>query len=237
MKPPPSLSNLSLTLLVFVSCNILLLINNDSKPKLSEKTETAFEPISFMAWRLSAIAMAYLSSMIYHGINPSLENLLNRMQKSWKQTAITMVYIELINTASVSLLLMLSSAAKAAKGFASEAAVIAGAVYLISWLGPVLFVHSDAAYKISLIVSVEEEGCKGEKALERAGDLVKERKVVGYVLMLVTIMVEQAMSKMFRRGSAVSLAQLLAMFFTYFVYTSFYYECKKKSRVEGGKEL
>lgn len=115
--------------------------------------------------------------------------------------------------------------------------MIACALYLISWLGPVLFVHSDAAYKISLIVSVEEEGCKGEKALVRAGDLVKERKFVGYVLMLVTVMVEQAMGKMCRLRSAASLAQLLAMFFTYFVYTSFYNECKKKSRVEERKVM
>lgn len=175
--------------------------------------------------------------MVYHGIDLSFENLHIRLQKSWKQTTITMMYIELLNTASSSLLLMLASLGRSAKGAASEFAVITGAVFLISWLAPLLFVHSDAACKISLIVSVAEEGYKGEKALERANELVKERKVAGFSLMVLTVIIDQAVCKMCRFWSAISLVQLLPMFFTYLLYTSFYYDSKKKFCPKGEKIL
>ncbi|KAK8968510.1 hypothetical protein KSP40_PGU010153 [Platanthera guangdongensis] len=232
-----SLSNFSMVLLVFFSSSLLLLINNKASHRQSETVGSALEPINFIVSRVSAIVMAYLSFMVYHGIHPSLENLHRGLQKSWKQTTITMMYIELLNTASASLLLMLASLGRSAEGAASEIAVIAGAVFLISWLAPLLFMHSDAACKISLIVSVAEEGCKGERALERASELVKERKVVGFSLMVLTVIIDHAVSKMCRFGSAISLVQLLPMFFTYLVYTSFYYDSKKKYCLKGEKIL
>lgn len=195
------------------------------------------EPISFILSRISAAVMAYLSHMVYHGVRPSLENLLDRLEKSWKQMAVTLIYIELINTASASLLLTLAAVGRSAKGAALEAAVMAGAACLISWLAPLLFMHSDAACKISLIVSMAEEGCRGERALERAGELVKEKKARGFALMVMTVGIDQAMNRMFRFGSGVLLLQLLVMFFTYLMYTSLYYDCKEKSSLKGEKVL
>ncbi|KAG0483251.1 hypothetical protein HPP92_011335 [Vanilla planifolia] len=214
---PSSPSKAFTTFLVFISCSLLLLVTNYSSHNRSPKTtaETAVEPISFIASRLSAIAMAYLSYMAYHGDKFSHSKLLARMHKSWKQPAVTMMYIELLNTASASLLLMLASVARAANGVAYEAAVIAGAVWLISWLWPVLFSHSEVAYKVGLIVSMTE-GFEGEEALERAGELVKDRKVVGFSLMVLTLVVEQATFKVRDMGSAASLVALLAKFFTYY---------------------
>ncbi|KAK8953834.1 hypothetical protein KSP39_PZI002384 [Platanthera zijinensis] len=229
-----SFSKFSIALLVVVSCNLLLLlINNNASHRQSKTFWPALELINFIASRVFSIVMAYLSFMVYHGIPPSLENLHRKLQKSWKQTTITMMYIELLNNAFASL----ESLARSAKGAASDIAVIAGLIFLISWLGRFPFMYYDAVYKISLIVSVAEEGCNEEKALEKANELVKEREVVIFFLLVLTVIIELAVTKMCRFGSAISLVKLLTMFFTYLAYTSFYYGSKKKSCHKGEKIL
>ncbi|KAK8960139.1 hypothetical protein KSP40_PGU014110 [Platanthera guangdongensis] len=121
-----------------------------------------------------------------------------------------MMYIELLNNAFASL----ESLGRSAKGAASDIAVIAGAIFLMSWFGWFPFMYSDPVYKISLIVSVAEEGCNEENALEKASELVKEREVVVLFLLLLIVIIEHAVTKMCRFGSAISLVKLLTMFFT-----------------------
>ncbi|PKA58695.1 hypothetical protein AXF42_Ash008982 [Apostasia shenzhenica] len=229
------LSNLSKTLIVFLSCGSLLHLKSHRNPNPNHSPPTSIDPISFIFSRLSTIAMAYLSSTAYRGDLPTLETLIARIQKSWKQPAITLIYIELLNTVSASLLLLLASAARAAGGSASEAAAIAGGVVVAgSWLRSAIFAYSEVDLKVGMVVSVVE-GCGGEKAVKRAGKLIEGRKMEGFGLMVGTMMVEGMIGKILGLGlglglgsAAGALEAMMGKFLTYFGYTAFYYECKRR---------
>lgn len=239
-------STVSTTILVLAACNLFFLLTNlkpqppipvDAPPE-GTGHQMGLEPISFIASRLSVVAMAYLSAVVYVGKHPTLEELSSRMQRTWRRPAVTLMYIELFATAVASLLLALATFARAVEGAAQGALLVSGSIALLSYLGPALSPYSDIACKLGLVVSVVEEGSEGMEALKRAGELVQGMKLQGLVLTTVLTVVEQAPFMVFgpEKGgnwSATSLIligpmNLVMKFFTYLGYTMFYHECKKR---------
>ncbi|CAL9758790.1 unnamed protein product [Musa acuminata subsp. burmannicoides] len=231
--------SISTTLLVLIICNLFLLL---SKIEASPGKAKQFEPLSFVGSRLSAMAMAYLSTATYagkhhHSHSHSPGELLSSMLSTWRRPAITLAYVELFATASASLLLALRAFAGAAGEAAPEALVISGSLALLSCLGPVVFAHSEIACRLSLVVAVAEEDFEGMSALARAEELVKEKKLHGFVLTAALGLAEQAALTVFGCnddgawgiGTLLFAGPVLLMvkFVTYFLYTMFYFECKK----------
>ncbi|KAJ0989478.1 hypothetical protein J5N97_007834 [Dioscorea zingiberensis] len=186
-------------LLVLISCNLILLLLTELSPdsqveninKQEKSHEMKVEPVSFLASRFSVMIIAYLSTLTYVRKDLSLEELISTVRWTWRRPAITLLYLELITTASSSLLLMLIAFAKATRGVvALEALLLLSSLALFSWLGPVLFAHSDIACKLSVVASVVEH-CQGQAALERASELIQGRKLFGFVLSCVLMVLEQ----------------------------------------------
>ncbi|KAJ8497296.1 hypothetical protein OPV22_007848 [Ensete ventricosum] len=229
-------STISMALLVLGISNLFLLL---SKIEASPGKVKQFEPLSFVGSRLSAMAMAYLSTATYAGKHHHTPGeLLSRMLSTWRRPAITLAYVELFATASASLLMALRAFAGAAGDAAPEALVISGSLALLSCLGPVVFAHSEIACRLSLVVAVAEEDFQGMSALARAEELVREKKLQGFVLTAALGVAEQAVLAMFgcnNDGGVWGIGTLLfaapvllvLKFVTYFVYTMFYFECKK----------
>ncbi|KAM0942797.1 hypothetical protein DsansV1_C14g0131061 [Dioscorea sansibarensis] len=220
-------------LLVLISCNLIILLLRKLSPELPvekiitmKENEVKVEPVSFLASRQDL----------------SLEKLVSSVRWTWHRPVITLLYIELISTASASLFMMLTMSAKLTRGVVLlDALLLSSFVALLSWLGPVLFAYSDVACKLSVVASVVEERCQGQAAIERAAELIKGRKFCGFLLSCVLMVLEQVPIMIFDQKKAngeqwyilavfVFLMNILVKFVVYFVYTVFYFECKRSSQ-------
>lgn len=217
---------LSTILLVLLCTNLFLLLFSGPKPLLGPKPSAAFDPTHLLLSRLSTMLTVYLSSLPFSEHGPSLRTLLRRVQQTWHRPALTLLCVELYYTAPASLLLMLKSLAKAASGAAAtEAAVILGSVSCMLWLAPVIFAHSEIACKMSVVMSVV-----GMEAVRKAGEMLGGRKVrlQGFVLTVAMAAAERA-----AEGLGV-VGVVLVRLVVWFVYTGFYYECKRRGDIKMG---
>lgn len=236
-------------LLVLISCNLVILLLRKLCPEFPvekiitmKENEMKVEPVSFLASRFLVMIMAYLSTLAYNRRDLSLEELVSSVLWTWHRPVITLLYIELISTASASLLMMLTMFAKATRGVVLlDALLLSSFVALLSWLGPVLFAYSDVACKLSVVASVVEEHCQGQAAVERAVELIKGRKACEFLLSCVLMVLEQLPFMIFDQQKIngeqvwtiavfVFLINILVKFVVYFVYTVFYFECKRSSQ-------
>ncbi|XP_077237082.1 uncharacterized protein LOC143878720 [Tasmannia lanceolata] len=191
---------------------------------------------------LSVFSMAttiYASATTYVGTFLNLKEVLLRIITIWKRPAITWLYAMLITLAYAFLVLVL---------FGAFSLVTSSVAALKTWIGfvgtlaMVFFLYLDAIWLLGIVISVVEEGCYGMKAIGKGVELIGGRKVQGFGLILVLVMLSVPIYLLFclnviddELGSATrfvigTITIVLFCFlkvFTFVVFTVFYYQCKR----------
>ncbi|XP_072963756.1 uncharacterized protein [Typha angustifolia] len=212
----------SSTILVLVFSNLVLtlLCMLDHSPSDTKKL-MRFEPLKYIISKLFAILMVYSATVSYdHRL--SIEEMISRIRRTWKGLITTLIYVEIYAVAFSSLLSMLKGLLGLTDGVVMTIFVVLGLVALVSHLWSVLFAYSDIACKISMVVSIMEDGYEGLGAIERAEEITKGRKTQGFFLVVAMTLVEQAVPLRWH-----GLVLLLVHYISCNAYTLFYYECKR----------
>ncbi|CAA6672222.1 unnamed protein product [Spirodela intermedia] len=218
---------------VFLLCSLSLLLTRANRhlspPGTAERRQ--LEPVGFLLSRASAVALVYLSTAACGG---AATEALDRARRTWRRPAATLLHIELLAAAWSSLLWALAALTRAISGTAMEALFIAAVMVIAVWLGPVLFAHSEIACKLSVVVAAAEEEREGAAALQRAEELVRGRRLQGFLLTAVLAQLDKSTAEAAAAGSFTAAGfHIAAKFLSCVAYTKFYQECKK--RHQGGK--
>lgn len=255
---------LSITLLVLPPFTMLSMVNNflvktlmlvvasieailSSEDNDQSRTEHAFvgirrdfrvllglELCSLIAlWMVTLVAMmatVYSSAMAYVGKELTPKGMLLRIKRSLKRPAITWFYVYLFTIAYfVSNVVLIWVALPGVGAFIIPAA-------LVGFFTAALYLYLAAVWTLGLIISIVEDDCYGLAALSKAGELIRGRKVQGFVLMLLLTVIAVALYLVqgfipFAFCLVIDLMVisllLLVKLFALLVYTVFYYECKK----------
>lgn len=207
--------------------------------------ETIFILATYVLSVFLTVAMIYASAMSYSSKESSHKELILMVGRSWKRPMITSLYVALFGigyaTLLVGLIALLVVTAKGPIIFIVFGAVIALLLLFVC-------IYLGAIWKLGIVVSVVEERYGGMKALGRAEELIKGRKLQGFILNLLLSLFYWVITGIFLSKSvdiklakatrlAISLVFLdvvcLLQLFMYMVFTVFYFQCKKSHGEEG----
>jgi hypothetical protein len=128
----------------------------------------------------STVSTVYVSAMSYLGKDLTLKDLWLKLKKIWVRPLITWFYISLMITSFFFFLVSLSTIVVLGRGSIVIAAIGLVLIVLVTCLN----MYFVLIWMLSLVTSVLED-CYGLEALAKAENLVKGRKVVGFVLTFV----------------------------------------------------
>lgn len=183
-------------------------------------------------WMVVLVAMmtiVYSSAMAYVGKDFTYKGMLSRIKMTLKRPAITWFYVSFFTAAYVIFIMVLIWLVL------PEGGAFIALVALMSLLALVVYLYLAAVWTLGLIISIIEDDCYGLVALSKAGELIRGRKVQGFLLMLfltvIALVLYACTGYLFVASSAFDLLAVsllcLVNFFAFVVYTVFYYECKK----------
>lgn len=247
--PPFTMLSLGNKFLVFIlmsdvaSKEALLALDGNDQSKTEHALAGIQKDIRFLVglelcffiavWMVVLVAMmttVYSSAMAYVGKDFTHKGMLSRIKMTLKRPAITWFYVSFFTAAYVIFIMVLIWLVLPEGG-----AFIALAA-LMSFLALAIYLYLAAVWTLGLIISIIEDDCYGLVALLKAGELIRGRKVQGFVLMLFLTVIALALYVWmdylaFVTSSAFDLLAVsllyLVKFFAFVVYTVFYYECKK----------
>ncbi|XP_042495889.1 uncharacterized protein LOC122074958 [Macadamia integrifolia] len=179
------------------------------------------------------------SSATYQGNFIRFRELLLMIQATWKRLIITGLYFLLITIAYVFLCLMMLEAFILITSVGATVAWIS----IVGISATLLYLYPATVFMLGLVISILED-CYGMKALGKARELIKGRKVQGFVLMLFLELLSTPISFLLilltvdddddlgamtqiAFGSVFTFLFCIVRLFAFVVYTLFYYECKK----------
>lgn len=217
--------------------------------------ETIFILVSYVFSLLSIVAMIYATAASYSSKQLNLKELILIIAGTWKRPLITSLYIGLLGIGFAMLLMpLIVLLVVTAKG--SVIFIVFGV--LIALLLLFLNIYLFAIWKLGLVISVVEEKFSGMKALGRAEELIKGRKLQGFVLSLLWTLIYGVIIGLFVfKAVDINLAKetrlvielvfmnviCLLQLFLCMVFTVFYFQCKKshgeevETKVEIGYHL
>ncbi|KAJ8617222.1 hypothetical protein MRB53_013408 [Persea americana] len=184
-------------------------------------------------WMVVLVAMmttVYSSAMAYVGKDCTHKGMLSRIKMTLKRPAITWFYVSFFTAAYIVFIMVLIWLVL------PEGGAFIALVALMSFLALVVYLYLAAVWTLGLIIAIIEDDCYGLVALSKAGELIRGRKVQGFVLMLFLTVIALALYVWtdYLTPVASSAFNLLAVIqfclvklFAFVVYTVFYYECKK----------
>ncbi|KAJ8634692.1 hypothetical protein MRB53_008959 [Persea americana] len=224
--------------------NEYLLLGND--PRSSEYTK-------LLAGVLQDIQIVVAAS--YSSKQLNLKELILTIARTWKRPLVTSLYIALLGIGYAMLLMpLIVLLVGTAKG--SVIFIVFGV--LIALLLLCLSIYLGAIWNLGLVISVVEERFSGMKALGRAEELIKGRKLQGFVLSLLLALiywvftglsvfkaVDINLAKATRLVIELVFMNVICLWqlFLCMVFTVFYFQCKKshggevETRVEIGYHL
>ena len=249
--------------------NEYLLLGND--PRSSEYTkllagvlqdiqivvgeETIFILVTYALSLFLTVAMIYATAASYSSKQLNLKELILTIARTWKRPLVTSLYIALLGIGYAMLLMpLIVLLVETAKG--SVIFIVFGV--LIALLLLCLSIYLGAIWNLGLVISVVEERFSGMKALGRAEELIKGRKLQGFVLSLLLALIYWVFTGLFVfKAVDINLAKAtrlvielvfmnvicLWQLFLCMVFTVFYFQCKKshggevETRVEIGYHL
>ncbi|KAA8522793.1 hypothetical protein F0562_009216 [Nyssa sinensis] len=185
------------------------------------------------------------SSESIAGKKLSLADMLLKIRGRWKGPIITSFYMTLISLSIPALFFIFTGFISVmTEGFSLVLLSLAMVI-----LGAFCYLYVSSVWMLSLVVSVVEDDCSGLKAIDRAGELMKGKRLRGSVLMLLLILTggiiyiaSSIMMKKVGKGNWTHLVfgipriwlLCLVKLFMFVAYTVFYHECKK-GQLEAGK--
>eukprot|EP00262_Sarcandra_glabra_P003423 TRINITY_DN14111_c0_g1_i1.p1 TRINITY_DN14111_c0_g1~~TRINITY_DN14111_c0_g1_i1.p1 ORF type:complete len:321 (+),score=33.97 TRINITY_DN14111_c0_g1_i1:73-1035(+) len=188
---------------------------------------------------LKTMAIIYVSTMAYSGKQLSFKELFLTIRRTWKRPVITWLYVTLLCVGYVTLLVVVVGVFFV---LAKGSLVLVALVVLLSILALLFYAYLAVVWILGLVVSVVEEGFCGVKALGKAEELIKGRRLQGYFLALLISLVSipisttlgHMMGDVHKTAAArlaiglvgITLACILDII-SIALYVVFYCECKK----------
>ncbi|OVA15745.1 hypothetical protein BVC80_1829g38 [Macleaya cordata] len=215
------------------------------------KAFLVFEAVFFLAFSLVSlfgiIVTIYGSAAIYaKNKSVSFKELFSKIRATWKRAMITWIYISIYTVVYT----LVSVVWIVAFVLVIKTGSTVTWFFLLGCLAAILYLYLAVVWTLSMVISVLEEGCYGIKAIQKARDLIRGREIQGFGIMLSVVLLtcpisvlyylnalgdDQVMARLVL-GFFVTVPFCFAKFFTYLVYTVFYYEYKK-SHGERAEEL
>ncbi|XP_057510853.1 uncharacterized protein LOC130793222 [Actinidia eriantha] len=202
--------------------------------------------LSCVIWVMFLVPSIFLSSDAYNGKKVNTKELLLRIGARWKRPVITGFYMALISI-SINLLFLIwiGIILVAAKGFLLVALIMAALI-----VGVYCYLYLGAVWMLSLVVSVLEDGSCGLKAIDRAGELMRGKRLQGCIIKLLFVLTSGtiytlafAMNK--KIEAAIQMPMFIVIpqiflicafkFFVFVMFTVFYHECKKRDEEVGAE--
>ncbi|KAL6012303.1 hypothetical protein ACLOJK_002783 [Asimina triloba] len=202
--------------------------------------------ITFAVLFFSLIAVVCLSAMAYTGKHLTLKELILTIRRSWKQPLITALLVFLLSAryGLVAIVFMDLIAA------ATSGILLVVLSLLVSLPASLLCAYLSTIWMLGLVISVVEEDCYAMRALEKAGQIIKGRKLQGFLLMLLLYIMAVAIylaylctMNIIIKGQTVGrwvatiimvCLECLVLILMFVVSTVFYYECTKGIDEEAG---
>ena len=173
----------------------------------------------------------------------NFKEMLLSIRARWKRPLITFFCMFFISLVSISLfLIVFGLIAVLTDGSLSISLVIGLIIFSVGF-----YVYLSAVWTLSLVVSVLEENSSGMKAIDRATELMKGKKLQGCVLMLILLLASAVIYGTFALFAmktqksrliwvAISVSRIwsfcLKKLFVFVVFTMFYHECKRSRPME-----
>ncbi|XXG51723.1 hypothetical protein AAC387_Pa03g0231 [Persea americana] len=217
--------------------------------------ETIFILVTYALSLFLTVVMIYATAASYSSKQLNLKELILTIARTWKRPLVTSLYIALLGIGYAMLLMpLIVLLVGTAKG--SVIFIVFGV--LIALLLLCLSIYLGAIWNLGLVISVVEERFSGMKALGRAEELIKGRKLQGFVLSLLLALIYWVFTGLFVfKAVDINLAKAtrlvielvfmnvicLWQLFLCMVFTVFYFQCKKshggevETRVEIGYHL
>ncbi|XP_039130231.1 uncharacterized protein LOC120266656 [Dioscorea cayenensis subsp. rotundata] len=253
----PILFSISINLHVFRSTGI---INTDttkhailiSSIKQSIKQlflfESIFLLISFIIFSFIHTSILHSSSLTYLAKQPTLQDLLTKINKSWKRPLTTQLIVSMLNLSFMFFVVFILGLCFLISINGSFIILVFGVA--IAFLLLYLYIHLSLTCSMAVVISALEEGYRGTSSvINRAAELIKERKKEGLVISMVnalatfgyygtytysTLYVPQITYSPLANGLIfVNVSTVLSMM-VLSGYIVFYYECK---RSHGDEEM
>ncbi|XP_059635787.1 uncharacterized protein LOC132277967 [Cornus florida] len=169
--------------------------------------------------------------------NFSLHDLISRLRSSWMRPIVTSFHITLLGLgytfiflAVVIPILMILDPSVPSKPIAIVLAILA----------TIFYVYLSVYWILALVITVMEESCYGIEALGKAATLIKGKRLLGFVLqflfMLLSVIAVQGLRMINVKQSQVNYTiivlvmiffGLLVKMFQFMAYTVLYFQCKK----------
>ncbi|XP_059636228.1 uncharacterized protein LOC132278461 [Cornus florida] len=185
-----------------------------------------------------SVATISSSFEAYTGKILNLKDMLLTIRKSWKRAIVTTFFMTIIFLSIMALILILL-------GFVW---VMSKGVYLILLtvavviLGTCCYVYIASVWMLSMVVSIVEDDSSGLRAIDRAGELMKGKRIQGCVIMLPLTLIIGAIYRtplgMIEKIDKITFTPMIiriagiwlicvVKLFMFVVYSVFYHECKK----------
>lgn len=249
---------LQLMILLLTPLYLLVLIHNLLAGPLLHKVEDDYEQSSvdqndvrsllgielllagvFSILSLCGITLTiYASSTIYTGKHVEFSDLFSWIRVSWKNPLITWLYISFLTAIYIVLIIIIVKLLSV---------IISSSIWgwVVGILAVVLYHYLSAQWALALVVSVVEEDCGGRKAVIRARKQIAGREIQGWFLMGILAVIsipicvvfyvvitddddELGPLTQFGFGFFATVILCLDMFFTFVVFSVFWYECKQR---------
>ncbi|XP_073012092.1 uncharacterized protein [Typha latifolia] len=208
---------------------------------------TIFATASHAISLFSMMGMIYTSAMVYSGKQLAMGELFMRVGGTWKGPLMTCIYVTLLSVGYTVMSVCLIAApilnANGSIGLIGVGVLLAVATRL-------LYVYLAMVWMVGVVISiVEDGGCYGLQALEKAGELVKGRRMQGFLIAIVLLVGDGVLTGGYSFGlteghskvvskNATGLVMfniyLLLKMFSQLVCTLFYFECKRTQGREVG---
>ncbi|KAG9456037.1 hypothetical protein H6P81_000545 [Aristolochia fimbriata] len=191
-----------------------------------------------LSWFLSVFSMTatiYASAVTYSGNNHlSLRELLASIGRPWKRAAVTYLNVTLLNIGFI-ILYALALILVTARG--SLVFTLLGISILVATF--VFHLFMTAVWTLSVAVSVLEEGWYGMRALKKAWDLIRGRRIQAFRLSSLATLAMlpvigwqvgnnggESLLLLILRSVLLDGVSVLLQILVYVAYTVFYHECK-----------
>ncbi|KAI3442546.1 uncharacterized protein J3R85_000738 [Psidium guajava] len=258
---------LTIQVMLLISCPsfLLMLLHYSLAGSLLGKVEDGYEQSrldpgdvralalleSFFLLTFSLVSFAGMMLVINgstfpHTTGPmSLKDLVSRIRSRWKKPFLTWLRVSVLTAAYVVMLCFFILFASFMRAFAGNLASVIGVVATVA-ATLLLYFYLAPKWALGLVVSVVEDDWQGMKALSaRAEELIRGKKMVGFVLMLVLALLSVPIYVLFYVtvtddddhlvpmvkvgfGLCVTILLCLVNSFSCAVFTVFYYVCSQR---------
>ncbi|XP_020699648.1 uncharacterized protein LOC110111915 [Dendrobium catenatum] len=196
------------------------------------KVHVFFVIFSYIVSTISMMMIVHSSLLVYSGKQSSLTDVYLRLKLTWVPVLITCLYSSMLYIGYTVLSICLIAVPMLGANGSVVSIMVGG---LFAMLGRLLSVYLAMIWMVGVVVSVAEESCFGLEALWRGGEIVKGRRLQGFLIALMLLLADGMFTGGYgfvgaKNATGFILVNVLVLMkmFSYMVYTVFYCECRKE---------